>query len=186
MLNIAGTNYYNPYWGYQNGKKRNASIAKSFQPIGILTHDWKLSDKTSVVTAGSFSYGKRSTTGLDWYNAADPRPDYYRYLPSYQLDPMLGERVRQELLNDVNKRQINWDALYNTNYNSFETFHNVNGIIGNDLTGRRSHYILEERVINTTKYNFNSTLNTSVSENVSVSGGITYQAQRNNYYQKSR
>jgi len=35
MADIAGTNYYNPYWGYQNGKKRNASVAKSFQPIGI-------------------------------------------------------------------------------------------------------------------------------------------------------
>ena len=184
MINIAGNNYYNPYWGYQNGKKRNASVAKSFQPIGILTHDWKISDKTSLVTAGSFSYGKRSTTGLDWYNAADPRPDYYRYLPSYQLDSVYGEQVRQELINDVNKRQINWDVLYNTNYGSFEVVHNANGITGNDVSGRRSHYIVEDRVINTTKYNFNSTLNSSITENVMVTAGITYQAQTNNYYKK--
>ena len=184
MVNLAGNNYYNPYWGYQNGKKRNASIARSFQPIGILTHDWKISDKTTLVTAGSFSYGKRSTTGLDWYNAADPRPDYYRYLPSYQDDPALGNMVREELLSNVNKRQINWDALYNTNYGAFEVFHNANGIIGNDFSGRRSHYIVEERVINTTKYNFNSTLNSSITENISFTAGITYQAQRNHYFKK--
>ncbi len=184
MVSLAGNNYYNPYWGYQNGKKRNASIAKSFQPVGILTHDWKISDKTTLVTAGLFSYGKRSTTGLDWYNAADPRPDYYRYLPSYQIDPMLGNMVREELLTDINKRQINWDGLYNTNYGSFEVFKDVNGIVGNDFSGRRSHYIVEERVINTTKYNLNSTLNSYISENVSLSGGITYQAQRNEYYKK--
>ncbi len=184
MINLAGNNYYNPYWGYQNGKKRNASVAKSFQPIGILTHDWKISDKTTLVTAGSFSFGKRSTTGLDWYNAADPRPDYYRYLPSYQEDPVLAEQVKQELMTNINKRQINWDGLYNTNYGAFEVFHNANGIIGNDYSGKRSHYIVEERVINTTKYNFNSTLNSAVTENVMFTAGITYQSQVNNYYKK--
>ena len=184
MLDLAGDNFYNPNWGYQNGKKRNASIAKSFQPVGILTHDWKVNDKTSLLTAASVTYGKRSVSGLDWYNAADPRPDYYRYLPSYQLDPVYAEQVRQELLNDVNKRQVNWDALYQTNYASFDVVRNANGIVGNDVSGRRSHYILEERIINTTKYNFNSTLNTSVSENVMFTAGITYQSQKNHYYKE--
>ncbi len=184
MLNIAGTNYYNPYWGYQNGKKRNASVAKSFQPVGILTHDWKISDKTSLLTSAALTYGKRSTTGLDWYNAADPRPDYYRYLPSYQLDPVYGEQLRQTMMNDVNKRQINWDGLYTTNYNSFDVVRNAGGILGNDVSGKRSHYIIEDRIINTTKYNFNSTLNTAVSENIAFTAGITYQAQNNHYYKE--
>lgn len=184
MVNLAGNNFYNPYWGYQNGKKRNASIARSFQPIGILTHDWKISDKTTLVSAASVTYGNRSVTGLDWYNAADPRPDYYRYLPSYQLDPNYAEQVKEELMGDVNKRQINWDALYNTNYNSFDVVHNAFGITGNDAAGKRSHYILENRIVNTLKYSFNSTLNTTLSEHASLSAGITYQSQRNNYYKK--
>lgn len=184
MIDIAGNNFYNPFWGYQNGKKRNASVAKSFQPIGILTHDWKISDKTTLVTAGSFSFGKRSLSGLDWYNAADPRPDYYRYLPSYQLDPTYAAQMWDEMKSDVNKRQINWDALYNTNYSSFESVNNANGIPGNTVSGRRSHYILEDRVVKTTKYNFNTTLNSTISEHVIFSGGITYQAQVNNYYKE--
>ena len=184
MIKLADDNYYNPYWGYQNGKKRNSSIAKSFQPVGILTHDWKVSDKTTLVTSAAITVGNRSTTGLDWYNAADPRPDYYRYLPSYQLDPYFAEQVRQELMNDVNKRQINWDALYQTNYGSTSIVRNVNGIQGNDVAGRRSRYIVEERVINTTKYNFNSTLNSSVTENINFTAGVTYQSQNNHYYKK--
>lgn len=184
MLDIAGNTYYNPYWGYQNGKKRNASVAKSFQPIGIVTHEWKISDKTNLVTAGSVTIGNRSVTGLDWYNAADPRPDYYRYLPSYQRDPALAAQLLQEMRNDVNKRQINWDVLYNTNYGSYDVVHNVNGISGNDVAGKRSRYIVEDRVINTTKYNFNSTLNSSVTENIAFTAGITYQSQKNNYYKK--
>lgn len=184
MVDIAGNNFYNPYWGYQNGRKRNASVAKSFQPIGILTHDWKISDKTNLVTAASVSFGKRSTTGLDWYNAADPRPDYYRYLPSYQLSPELADEVRQEMMNDVNKRQINWDALYNANYGSYDVVENANGIQGNTVAGKRSHYIVEDRIVNTLKYNFNSVINSVVSEHVAVSGGVSYQAQKNNYYKK--
>ncbi len=184
MLDIAGTNYYNPYWGYQNGKKRNASVAKSFQPIGILTHEWKITPKTTLLTAASYLTGSRSTTGLDWYNAADPRPDYYRYLPSYQEDPVLRQGVLDALTNDVNKRQINWDALYNANYGNVETVHNVNGIAGNSLTGHRSLYIVEERVIHTNKYNINTTLNTSLNSHIDLTAGLTYESQKNHYYKK--
>lgn len=184
MRDIAGDNFYNPFWGYQNGKKRNSSIARTFQPFAILTHDWKISDKMSLLTAATFGTGKRSTTGLDWYNVADPRPDYYRYLPSYQLDPNLRDQVFNELRNDINKRQINWDQLYNTNYGAFDVIQNVNGIAGNTVAGRRSRYILEERVINTTRYGANTTLNASLRENVSLTAGASFQSQTNNYYKK--
>jgi hypothetical protein len=184
MVNLANDNYYNPYWGYQNGKKRNASIAKTFQPVGILTHDWKISDKTTLVTAASLTYGKRSTTGLDWYNSADPRPDYYRYLPSYERDPILAAQIAEELRTNINKRQINWDALYQTNYGAFDVVHNANGITGNDVAGKRSRYIVEDRVINTTKYNFNTTLNSTVTENIVFTAGLSYQSQVNHYYKE--
>ncbi len=184
MLDIAGTNFYNPYWGYQNGKKRNASIARSFQPMGILTHDWKINAKTSVMSAASYSTGKRSTTGLDWYNSADPRPDYYRYLPSYQLDPVLADRVLQSMKNDVNLRQINWDKLYQTNYTNTQTINDANGIAGNSVTGKRSLYILEERVVHTDRLNVNTVLNTAINNHIDFTAGLTFENQQNNYYKK--
>ncbi|MEP6674405.1 MAG: TonB-dependent receptor [Ferruginibacter sp.] len=184
MLDIAGTNFYNPYWGYQNGKKRNASIAKSFQPIGILTHEWKINSKTNLVTAASYSFGNRSTTGLDWYNAPDPRPDYYRNLPSYEDDPVVAAQILAALKNDVNKRQINWDALYNANYANTVTINNVNNIPGNSVTGRRSLYILEERVTHTDRVNVNTTLNTVINSHMDLTAGLTYEGQKNNYYKK--
>ncbi len=184
MRELSGTNYYNPYWGYQNGRKRNSSVAKSFQPFGILTHEWKPNDKTSLLSAVSLTVGNRSTTALDWYNAADPRPDYYRYLPSYQEDPTYREMVYNAFRSDINLRQINWDRLYNSNYSSFETVQNVNGVPGRTVSGRRSHYIVEERVINTTRYNINTTLNTAIKENVNFTAGATFQSQTNKYYKK--
>ncbi|MBS1761696.1 MAG: TonB-dependent receptor [Bacteroidetes bacterium] len=182
MLDLAGTNYYNPYWGYQNGKVRNASIGRSFQPTAILSHDWRITDKMNLFTAASFMKGDRSVTGLDWYNAPDPRPDYYRYLPSYQLDPDMAVQIANALRNDENMRQINWDNLYTVNAASYETFNNANGIPGNSVSGKRSHYIVEERIINTTKANFNTTLNTSLRSNVDFSAGFTYQYQKNHNY----
>ncbi|MEI2750500.1 MAG: hypothetical protein V9E88_17300 [Ferruginibacter sp.] len=61
---------------------------------------------------------------------------------------------------------------------------NANGIQGNTVRGRRSHYIVEERVINTTRFNFNTTLNTAIKENVSFTAGANFQSQTNNYYKK--
>ena len=31
-MDLAGSNYYNPSWGFQNGKKRNSNVAETFQP----------------------------------------------------------------------------------------------------------------------------------------------------------
>ena len=184
MREISGTNYYNPYWGYQNGRKRNSSVGNTFQPIGILTHDWKIDDKTSLVTAVSVTSGERSTTGLDWYNAPDPRPDYYRYLPSYQQDPNIRQQVYDILKNDVAKRQINWDALYNANYGSFETIQDANGIAGNNVSGKRSIYILEERVTNTKKITANTTFNASINKHIDISAGLGYEKQKNHYFKR--
>ncbi len=184
IRDIAGTNFYNPYWGYQNGKKRNSSVAKSFQPFGILTHDWKISAKTNLITAVSYTLGNRSTTGLDWYNAPDPRPDYYRYLPGYYTDPVQSAQVLAAFKENVNLRQVNWDALYNANYASNYTVANANGVAGNTIKGRRSVYILEERVTHTNRFNFNTTYNTSISKHVDITAGFSYETQKNNYYKK--
>lgn len=184
MLDIADDNFYNPYWGYQNGKKRNASVAKTTQPVFILSHDWKINDKMSLSTAAAYIFGKRSVSGLDWYNAADPRPDYYRYLPSYQLDSSFRAQQLEMMKSDVNLRQINWDNLYNTNYGSVQTIQNANGIPGNTVTGKRSRYILENRVINTSRFNFNTTLNANLNEHVDFTAGGSFQYQKNHYYKE--
>ncbi len=184
MLDIADDNYYNPYWGYQNGKKRNSSVAKTTQPVFILSHDWKINDKMSLTTAAAYIFGKRSVSGLDWYNAADPRPDYYRYLPSYQLDSSFRAEQLELMKTDVNRRQINWDNLYNTNYASFATVENANGIPGNTVSGKRSRYILENRIIATNRFNFNSTLNAALNEHVDFTAGGSFQYQKNHYYKE--
>jgi hypothetical protein len=91
----------------------------------------------------------------------------------------------QELMkNDINYRQINWQNLYNVNRASYATINNVNGVPGNSVSGLRSRYIIEERVINTQRFNANAVINTKFSENIDFTAGASYQVQNNHYYKK--
>lgn len=183
MQQIAKTNYYNPYWGYQNGKKRNANESFIHQPYAILTHDFRLNNTTSLVTAAGVSIGRRINTGIDWYNAPDPRPDYYKYLPSYyQSDSVQYQQILERLQNGENARQINWQHFYDVNRNSFEIIHDANGIKGNNIAGKRSNYIVENRVNDSKRFVFNSTINTSVGRHLALTAGLEYQFQINHYY----
>ena len=190
MIELAGTNFYNPNWGYQNGRKRNASIGRTHQPVGILTHEFRINNNTNLTTAIGYSFGKRSVTALDWYNAADPRPDYYRYLPSYTstwasvTDPVQGQMLYDLMKSDINYRQINWQRLYDVNRASFATINDANGIPGNTVSGHRSRYIIEERIINTNRFNVNSVINTKFSEIIDFTAGASYQRQDNHYYKE--
>jgi hypothetical protein len=186
MQDLAGTNYYNPFWGYQNGKKRNASVARTHQPFFMFSHEYRISNNTRLNTGISYSTGERGVTALDWYNSADPRPDYYRYLPSYyqREDPLQAAAMTEAMRNDINLRQINWDELYLANSVNTETISNVNGIAGNDVTGKRSRYVLQERVINTDRLNFNSVFNTQLKGGHNLTGGLSYQHQKNHYFQR--
>lgn len=184
-MNLAGTNYYNPSWGYQNGKKRNASVGRTHQPFFIFNHEFRIRNNTSLITGVGYSFGDRSVSAIDWNNAADPRPDYYRYLPSYySMDPTQQGQIANLWRTDENARQVNWQRLYDANRNSFETIQNVNGIAGNNVSGRRARYILEERVTNTKRFNFNTVLNSRISNHFDLTVGASFQSQDNNYYKK--
>lgn len=182
MYNLAGSNYYNPNWGYQNGKKRSAVVGNTHQPMFILTHEWKISNQSNLVTAAGFTFGKSARTALDWNNAPDPRPDYYRYLPSYIEDSTLMAVAEKEIRENEYMRQIQWDQLYEANANSFETIVSVDGIAGNSVSGKRARYIVENRVQDTKRFNIASTYNNSVTDNIAVSAGFNYQMQLTESY----
>ena len=111
--------YYNPNWGYQNGKVRNARVRNNHEPVAILNYDFTPSHDTKLAVALSYRMGRNGYSRLDWYDAADPRPDYYRNLPSYfEDDPVKAAWVREGWMTDDNIRHINWERLYQVNRNS--------------------------------------------------------------------
>ena len=86
-----GHNNYNPYWGYQNGKVRNSRVVHSYDPTAIASFDWKIDENQQLKVAAGYHYSMYSNSALTFYNAPDPRPDYYRNLPSFLWDGQIDK-----------------------------------------------------------------------------------------------
>ena len=181
---LAGSEFYNPYWGYQSGKKRNANISRGHQPVLIVTHEQKMNNHSSWTSSLGVCIGEKSSTALDWYKAPDPRPDYYRYLPGYQTDSMLRINQLAIMKEDENLRQINWDHLYDVNRNAVESVKDADGLVGNTVTGLRSHYILEERVTAVKRIELSSVYHSPLTKAIDFSGGISFQLQSGRHFKK--
>lgn len=181
---LANTHFYNPYWGHQSGKIRNANVAGTHLPVMIITHDYRINNHSSWITSLGGISGKKNNTALDWYNAPDPRPDYYRYLPSYQTDSLVQMQVAEALSNDERLRQINWDHLYEVNRNSLETTMDADGVRGNSFKGLRSHYLLAERVTGIKRIELTTVFNTRLNPVFSFACGAGLQLQQSRFFKK--
>ncbi|MBK8700011.1 MAG: TonB-dependent receptor [Saprospiraceae bacterium] len=182
MYGLAGTNFYNPNWGYQNGEVRNSREDRIHQPIAILRHDWAISKKTRLMTSIGYQFGKYGNTRLDWYLASDPRPDYYKKLPSYQLSEEGKAAVTSYLQGDESNRQLDWSAMYDANYNRVVTIQDANGIPGNSITGRSSAYIVEEQRFDVNKLSINTVLNTNLTMSTTLTVGATLLHEKNHNF----
>lgn len=126
---LANDYYYNPYWGYQNGHKRNSRVVNDFAPSMIATWDWDMSKKSRLTTSLFGKYSMYKSTKLNYNNSENPHPDYWKRLPSsfYNVwDPTdVANRTAEALANwndayqyltaSKANRQINWDRLYYAN-----------------------------------------------------------------------
>ncbi len=170
---LAGTNYYNPYWGYQNGKVRNGREFNMHMPMFMLTHDYRFNSSTILNSAISFQTGESSTSGIDWYNAADPRPDYYRYMPSYIDSPAATQASADQIrANPDQFLQIQWDRMYESNY------------LNKKSGFGRSLYILNENVEHSRKFNAAFNFEKVLNDHIVFYSGLQLQSQRNHNFQR--
>jgi len=167
---IVGSNYYNPNWGWYNGEKRNAKMQKSHQPIAILKHYWDVNDKTKLETSFTYITGESGRTALNWIDAADPRPDYYRNLPIYPSNFSNKEGIAEDFKNNS---QLNWDAMYDANQYNNADYIDADG----KNHGKTARYFLEDRRKDVDQLIANINLEHKINDNVNINAGATY----NNY-----
>lgn len=177
VYDLMGDNMYNSNWGYQNGKLRNARVRSTFEPVFAVTWKNALSDELELGATVLFRTGKNGYSALDWYNAADPRPDYYRNLPSYffdenddmnRYDSYQAAAQREAWLYDENTQHLNWDALYNVNYNAEDG---------------RSKYILQERRTDQNDLNFALSTKWTPTSWFTLNGGLNARINRTEYFE---
>lgn len=159
--------HYNPNWGWQGDKMRNSREKHYFLPTFMLNYDYAISSKMKLDVGVGYMFGIDGSTALNWYNSADPRPDYYRYLPSYQTDPSVADLYRNAWLTDESISQVNWDNLYQVNYNR--------GTEG-------ARYIVEDRITYKKHGVMNAKFTYDVLENVRLLFGVDVLTQSNRNY----
>ncbi len=181
VYELADSYMYNPNWGWQDGKKRAARIVESFDPTAIINWIWEPKSGTTLNTGAAIRYSMYSSSALNWYNAADPRPDYYRYLPSYYKDNQEMFDLYTDLWqNNESQRQIDWNNLYRTNYLT-KLYCEQNG-----QNYRGSTYILENRHSNQKNVFFNSTLNHRINDYMTLQAGVGLNFTQATYYKTIR
>ncbi|MDE6871280.1 MAG: TonB-dependent receptor [Bacteroidales bacterium] len=184
VYDLMGDNMYNSNWGYQNGKVRNARVRRTFEPVTVLKYTATPSDNLEASATLLYRTGFNGYSALDWYDAADPRPDYYRNLPSYAwIEDDDYNRVNeskyawaQEMWTNHsgiydNYQHINWDRLYNVNYN------NEDG---------RSKYALEERHVDQNDVNFAANVKWRANDMFTLMGGLDLKWNRTENYKKMK
>ena len=110
-----GYNNYNPYWGYQNGQVRNSRIVKSYDPTVIAAFDWNINETNRIKFGLGYHYSLYSNSALTFYNAPDPRPDYYRNMPSFLFDGQV-DKDGNYIYKDMNDKEMGSGFNYNGTY----------------------------------------------------------------------
>lgn len=177
---LKNDNYYNPYWGYQDGEVRNSRISNIHQPVLMLRNDWDLAKNQKLTTAVSYQFGRNGSTTLDWFEAADPRPDYYRNLPSYFAtefpgNPEIAENVAAAIVSGENDLQLDWDSFYEENGNNSNfAVENANGT-GNTIQGRFSQYRIIDQRFDSKELNININYENILTDNITLTSGLSIQ-----------
>lgn len=171
---LSGDNFYNANWGYQKGQVRNARVSNFNQPMLQLSHYWTPSEKTKVQTTAYYWFGRGGSTALDWTEANDPRPDYYRNLPSYYLsngDLVNYQKYTNLWQNNEAFRQLNWDHFYFANSDQLTTIDNANGS-GTSYSGNKSKFVIEDRRMDKNQKGLNINLQHQLNPLARVAGGL--------------
>lgn len=165
-------NYYNPYWGYQDGEKRNSRVDHQHKPVLMLNHYWAVNDDMTINTALGFSFGTRGGTRLTWYDAADPRPTYYRNLP-------LGTEYSPD---NWTNRQLDWDYFYFANRKNLFAVDNPSNKDSDQFTGNLSKYFLEDEVTEHKRYLAKTSIEYDVNDLIDITGAVNFKHYRGNRY----
>ncbi len=181
---LANNRYYNPYWGYQNGKKRNSRVVNDFAPSAILTWDWNISDNSKLTTSFFGKYAMYKSTKLNYNNTDNPQPNYWKNLPSSFYDVWYNDMpsyTTSQALDDFNNavdywraskanRQLNWDRLYYANQQM-------------NAQGGEAMYYIQAKHNDNLMFSLASTFNHQIDKNKKFNVGIIGATNKAMHYQ---
>jgi hypothetical protein len=171
---------YNSFWGWQDGKKRNARTRSINEPFTTLSHYWKINSKTKLNTNVAYQFGRFADSRIDFQNALNPDPTQWSKMPSYYLNYknynvdtgtnspdfpnyfLAVDRFR-------NNAQVDWTGMYALNTASMD---------------RQSRYVLYEDVNQDRQWSANSILSSQLADNILLNASVNYQNLTSNNFRE--
>lgn len=186
---LFGNNYYNPNVGYQAGKLRNSRVRNTHEPIVMLNYTWDMSENTRLNAATALRFGKNGYSALTWNAGADPRGDYYRYMPKSDETQIVPGITTNETIyfygqdgsiaKSVWDGMLDYDDFFQTNQRNIDTDPVLSKLMGNKS---RSNYMIEERHTDQLDYNLAVNVQHNMRNNMRIVGGANLRVNRTNYY----
>ncbi|MBR5812757.1 MAG: hypothetical protein IKY80_07120, partial [Alistipes sp.] len=165
-FSLLGDNLYNPNWGRQNEDVRSSRVRQDYMPFAMMAYARPIGKSTHMRLSLGGRYGEQSYSSLGWYGAMTPRPDNYRYLPSYYADEQVAMAVADEWRRGNEQyTQINWAELYHQN----------------SMSNRGAVYALEDRVKRLARAEMSLRFSSDLGSGFSASYGLQgrYNSSRN-------
>lgn len=209
MSDLAGIKY-NSYWGWQNGEKRNSRDKDIEEPLFMLSHYWHINEKMTLHTNVAYQFGKIGNSRIDYQDASNPDPSYYKNLPSFYSSQFLNDGGMQEPIpahvynpggvgglyigdNKLNRRlaemtaadflanrQMDWDGMYAANTTA--VIDENGNIVGRTPSkSRYAHY--EDRTDDKT-WTANTIFNGQITDNATINAGATFRKLKSHNFQR--
>ncbi|MCF4100516.1 TonB-dependent receptor [Gillisia sp. M10.2A] len=178
VFDLKGT-IYNSFWGMQNGKVRNSRIKEVKEPVLMLNHFWKLTDKAMINTNIFYQFGSIGNSRIDYGGTrlvlqngqesfigggSNPDPSYYQKMPSYFLrfdgDQNFESAYRAQQT-FMENGQLEWDDLYEAN----------RIVVQN---GGNSVYVIAEDRNDDTNLILNSIATVTINSNILLNAKLSY------------
>ncbi|MDB4291970.1 TonB-dependent receptor [Maribacter sp.] len=159
---------YNPYWGTQEGEIRNSRERKLAEPIVMFNHYFE-AKKFSLNTGLAYQFGTNARSRLGYYNAPNPDPTYYRYLPSFYVNSPIGANFSSANASKngfLNNPQLNWGKIYTAN------------------TNEKAAYVLYNDVADDNQFIFNTVGNLTLTDKLQADFGVSFKKLNSNNYAK--
>ena len=138
---------YNPYWGFQEGEKRSSRIRTIEEPLFMFSYFLE-NEKISITSTIAYQIGKQGRSRLDFANAPNPNPNYWRYLPTITEKP-----------------QVDWNSFYDANLNTLNV----------EKPGAARYLLYEDRTDDILLAT-STTINTRLADFLSLDIGGTYKS----------
>lgn len=165
-FDLTGDNLYNPAWGYQDSRVRSSRIARRLNPFIAPSYHTHISPKSRLDVTALLTLNRYSSTAIARFSSSEPKPDYYRYMPSFFIYPDMAAYVAQQWQErNPDVVQVNWGNIYAQNTDP-----------------EKPSYIIEQRVDNNLTARFSALIATKLSTKTNIGYGVNAHLSRSNLF----